>query len=150
MGDLLRYTQEVLSDKGPALLLLVTLVLFMIILLKWDIIQESFMSRKRMKTRHRQVREDIATLISNAVEEAVSKNTLTRSDADHWYKQLRSAGLKDLGYEPSFGKPWYFPSLRISTQTLKEQIKRRLGRKEKPSSETSIDDILQKYKRKPG
>jgi hypothetical protein len=149
MEDFLQPVPEAFGGNGPALLMLTVVLLFLIV--NKDMLLESYMSRKRMKAKHRAEKEKISDIISQAVETAVAKHGVSRATADHWYKKMRTIGLKDLGYNPSFGKPWYFPALKLSAQAVKAQIKNRLNgfRKEGTTSQISLADVVAKLKHKP-
>lgn len=86
------------------------------------------MSRRRMKRRHRTVKDIVSDWISLALEEAVKRKELTRKEADYWYGRIGSCGLPELKFilEPSFGKPYYLPEQTPDPETLKAQIRRRL------------------------
>lgn len=89
---------------------------------------EARMSKRKMQRRHREVKEIVSDWISLALEEAVERKELTRSEADYWYRRLSSCGLPELKFilEPSFGKPYYMPEPTPDPETLKAQIRRRL------------------------
>ena len=142
-------TQSAFGDSGPALIAITIVLLYLWV--NKDMLLESYMSRKRIKARYKAEKANISDVISTAVETAVAKHVVSRAAADHWYKKMRTVGLKDLGYEPSFGKPWYFPELRKPAQALKTMIKSRLnGLRKEPVKEVSIDAMIAKFKRNPG
>lgn len=69
--------------------------------------REMGMSRAAKKARRRSVKDTIADKVSYAVEDLVKTRDIEREDAEAFYKRMHRIGYKDLGYEPSFGKPWY-------------------------------------------
>lgn len=65
------------------------------------------MSMKKRKARKKEVRELAGNIISEALEDAIGTRELTRDEVDYCYSLIEKGELKDLGYEPSFGKPWW-------------------------------------------
>lgn len=84
------------------------------------------MSRTQRRLRRQFVRSEISDLITNPLEEAVKKGELERSDVDRFYKDMKKIGYKDLGHEPSFGKPWY-TTAKTNLRRTKTMVVQRLG-----------------------
>jgi len=64
------------------------------------------MSKRKQKTRHKQVRQLVSDHISVALEDAVKRKVLKRHEVNIWYGKLSKCGLWDLGFEPVFRWKW--------------------------------------------
>jgi hypothetical protein len=129
------------------------LLLCLVAILTKDMIWREIMSSSSRKTRekNRRTKVVIEDGITRGIEAEVRAGRLTREQADYHYKILQRAGYKELGPEPSFGRPWYYGiSVPPSVEALKSRIRARLGLLHKEAlpeqGRTDIDEILNKFK----
>lgn len=88
---------------------------------------ERQVSRRKQRARHRQMLEEATQTITVALEARVQTGDLKREELDKKiYPLLRKAGLKEVGTEPTFGKPWYVPLEVPDVGKLKRSIYTRL------------------------
>lgn len=127
-----------------------SLLLALVLIFTKDMIWSAIMSRRRIQKRHRMVRAAIEDVITRALEKEVTANRLTREQVDFHYGKLKRAGFKEVGIEPSFGRPWYYgPEIPPAVYALKSRIKARLPdwkMRKKEGDRKDIDDVLNKYK----
>jgi hypothetical protein len=115
-------------DEGWWFLLVVLSTLLIHAL--WVRHQEKGMSAKQRRTRYLKAKEEVEDTITYALEEKVKSGLLERGDVDYWYRKLHKAGLTELGFEPTGGRPWYAPgSYRNPTRSSTAvAVKRRIQR----------------------
>lgn len=70
--------------------------------------QERVVSKQEIRRKRKEREEKVQDYLTGALEQAVKDLTLTREEANREYKRLRDAGYKEIGPEPSFGRPWYY------------------------------------------
>lgn len=125
------YLDEVIAwlsnDLHLALVAMVVMVLLICVYDYWNRHREKGMSRAQRKARRKAVNEDIADRVSLALEDAVEKQQLEREDVNGFYRNMAKHGYRDLGYEPSFGKPWYKKLPIPNVAKVKGAIIQRLG-----------------------
>lgn len=89
---------------------------------------ERAVSKRSIRARRKEVQNISEEWMTQGLEEAINRNLLTREEVDKQYERLRTAGFKDIGIEPTFGRPWYCPTIPPSVTLLKSQILTRLYR----------------------
>lgn len=72
--------------------------------------EERHVSRQNRRARHREMMDRANNAITEALEAKVEAGELDRKFVDERvYRKMRSAGFREIGPEPTFGKPWYAP-----------------------------------------
>lgn len=115
----------------------------------WWRLRERQMSRRRQTAWWRAHKAELEDIISNAVEKTVERGELSRAAADYFYKDMWNKGYKGLGFEPSFGKPWWRRPEPLNPKALKARIKvsiDRLQAERKVREETKMDSLITKPK----
>ena len=102
--------------KEAVATVLVTGLLFWLVYGLWytirhlaDIVEERKVSRKRMRSKKKEEAQAISDGATILLDQLKKAGTLNDKGYAHWQKKLKSIGLKDIGQEASFGKPWYEP-----------------------------------------
>lgn len=118
-----------LYENGKPFLLGVLLTLVLVAILYKDMIMERIMSRRSQKKLHKQEMSEVADGFSYLLETMVEAKKIRPVTKKRIMREMRKAGFKDLGYEPSMGTPknsltWVDP--RPSINLLKVQIAERL------------------------
>lgn len=125
------WVREVLNlyDNGQPFLFGVAITVVAAVVLNWDMIRERIMSRRSLRTLHRQEMAEVADGFSYLLETMVTANKLRPVTKKRVIQKLARLGVKDVGVEPSMGTPkqalaWVDP--RPSIDLLKVQIAERL------------------------
>lgn len=140
--ELLRsYTMPIVnitSPEGWAIAGLGTLAVAMYAYFNSQTYLDRVMGKSSIRAKHKaQIEQDIDR-ITEAFESAVLRGKMTREDADKFYTIMRkgNSALKELGPEPSFGKPWYYgPSIPKGAKEVKGRIIERLMKAGKSTHE---------------
>lgn len=120
--------------QQDAFWLMIAFLCAIILYLLKDAIRETIVSRKKMRTRHRYVREVIEGYMTQIIEEAKDKGEISDKEAQYHYANLRRAGYREVGPEPSFGKPWYYgvaeipPAKAVIGKIRKARERRRIAK----------------------
>ena len=99
-------------------------------------------SKRTIRARHREVIDKGSQAITEAFEAATKKGDITKEERDFLYGMIKKGcpKIKELGTEPSFGKPWYYgPVASENAAKVKAAITGRLL-----SAGMSMKDIISK------
>lgn len=96
--------------------------------------QERVVSKRKLRERNRKVWEKAETVITDSLEDQIRRGYLKRAEVDKIYSKLHKIpGLREVGIEPSFGRPWYYGPQSVSNMAAhvakrKQEIRARLHR----------------------
>lgn len=96
------------------------------------------MGKKTMRSRHRDLIERADKALTVVFEDSIKQGHMSREEVDWVYKYIQKGcpKFKELGVEPSYGKPWYTaPAVSSSTKEVKGRIYQRLFNMGKTSKE---------------
>lgn len=94
-----------------------------------DMIQESIMSRRIKRINWKKDKGEFEDGVSHLLKTLEDTGKVTAGGVDRIKRNLIKAGYKEVGFDPTFGKPWYTGPLPMpNISKLKSQIKGRLGR----------------------
>jgi hypothetical protein len=117
---------DYLQDYGKPFFFGVLATLIIAAFFERDMIWERIMSRRASRKKTKAEYAEVADGISYLLETMVTAGKVRPGTKKRLIREMRKIGLKDIGYEPSFGKPWHFPDPRPSIELLKVQIAERL------------------------
>jgi hypothetical protein len=94
----------------------------------WRRLRERQMSKRRQAAWWKAHKVELEDIISDAVEKTVERGELSRAAADYFYKDMYKKGYKGLGFEPSYGKPWWKRPDPPHPKALKAKVRSNIER----------------------
>lgn len=134
-----------MEPTGWMMVGLSTMTVMLLIYLKSDLHLERAMARRKKRANHREMLDQGQQAITEAFENKHKSGAWTREKTDHLYRLIRGGvpEFKELGPNPTFGKPWYTgPQPFKNVQAVKASIWNRLRKSGK-----SINELIDKKRR---
>lgn len=135
MGDWLDqlkdYGEKILSVtsvEGWLISAMAAIIITMVWYFRSQTFADSIVSKSTIRARNQATIKIGQDAITEAFEGCVTKGTLTREQADDLYSKVKKGipAMKELGPEPSFGKPWYYGVKPSNLAETKNRIIARL------------------------
>lgn len=113
-GRYLSSTREMTNTEYILLLVFFVSALLAITYFSSATHEERQVSRRKQRSKHLQQMDEAQQAITEALEARRKAGKLDAKFIDErLYPMLAKAGLKEVGPEPTFGKPWYTPSKKM-------------------------------------
>lgn len=116
-------------------------------------LKEGWMARRKRRNLFKKDQQLLEDGITDHVERLVKDGHMARQNANFWYEKMSQIGLPGLGYEPTYGKPWWKPIQVPSPNKVKAKIVGRLMQAKKIMGEevpglsvAQIKDRIQQQK----
>lgn len=88
--------------------------------------QERVVSRRKQRAQWKHTVEKMEEVLTKAVNTAADNGEIDRIHIDRVLGMLRRAGFREIGDNPSFGKPWYYgPVTTTNLKALKGRLKQK-------------------------
>lgn len=89
--------------------------------------EEKLLGKRKQKERWRRVNELVNSVVTKALEDEVEKGNIQLSELSRIYRDLREVPRhRDIGTEPSFGRPWYYGPTSVGIAETKRKVLGRL------------------------
>lgn len=110
LGDYAIKAYEAVSIEWLVMLGLSCLIAGLVVYFNSSFHEDRAVSKRKIRAKHQKVIEEADAAITEALEARHRQGRMKREDVDFIYAMIRKGcpKFKELGPEPSFGKPWYY------------------------------------------
>lgn len=128
MSELTSKLFDMTSTNGWMFVLFTTVLFGMFAYFHSQTYRDWVVSRAARRAGHKEKIDKFETVITKSIDDSVKQNFLTAEEANELYVLVRKAcpQFKELGTEPSFGRPWYYGPTKANLKETKARVLVRL------------------------